>query len=383
MLLQMQFHVCMNQLNYSNLLIFCVGQAFVHQLIMLPSFTTWPLTVLCSSPLGTCAQALGSELDAEVYAYRSSLFAESTKQTYTTHRNTYLRFCAFMGYPPLPATSRSICQYAAFLARSLNSYSIPSYLNIVGLMHKEFGLDNPLTDDWHLTSLLKGIKRTIGQPPNQKKPITINMLIDIHSGLNLNNSFDSSFWAICLTAFFGLFRKSHLLTTTKTAFDPSKQFTKSDFIFYPWGALVHVRWSKTIQFRERTVHLPLPRIPHSVLCPVTAILHAFSFTQSGASSSQAFAWLHHNNMRLMPFTYKSFLSKLRLILSSLGYKEKCFATHSFRRGGASFAFQAGIPLELIKLLGDWKSNAVLLYLTVPMNIRLHSVNLIAKQVLSR
>ena len=240
--------------------------------------------MLCSSPLGTCAQALGSELDAEVYAYRSSLFAESTKQTYTTHRNTYLRFCAFMGYPPLPATSRSICQYAAFLARSLNSYSIPSYLNIVGLMHKEFGLDNPLTDDWHLTSLLKGIKRTIGQPPNQKKPITINMLIDIHSGLNLNNSFDSSFWAICLTAFFGLFRKSHLLTTTKTAFDPSKQFTKSDFIFYPWGALVHVRWSKTIQFRERTVHLPLPRIPHSVLCPVTAILHAFSFTQSGSSA---------------------------------------------------------------------------------------------------
>ena len=51
-------------------------------------------------------------------------------------------------------------------------------------------------------------------------------------------------------------------------------------------------------------------------------------------------------------------------------------------GGASFAFQAGIPLELIKLLGDWKSNAVMLYLTVPMHIRLHSVNLIAKHILS-
>ena len=159
----------------------CVGQALVHQSVMLPYFTTWPLRVLYSSLLGTWPQVLGSELDAEVYAYRSSLFSESTKQTYTTHRNTYLRFCAFMGYAPLPATSHSICQYAASLARSLNGNSIPSYLNIIGLMHKEFGLENRLTDDWHLTSLLEGIKRSIGQPPNQKKPITIDILLKIHS----------------------------------------------------------------------------------------------------------------------------------------------------------------------------------------------------------
>ena len=157
----------------------------------------------------------------------------------------------------------------------------------------------------------------------------------------------------------------------------------AEFSFYPWEALVHVRWSKTIQFRERTIHLPLPRIPHSVLCPVTAILHAFSFTQLGAPSSQAFAWLHQHDLRLMPITYKSFLAKLRIIMSSLGYTEKSYATHSFHRGGASFAFQEGIPLELIKLLGDWKSNAVLLYITVPMHIRLHSVNLIAIQIFSR
>ena len=210
--------------------------------------------------------------------------AESTKQTYTTHQNAYLRFCTFMGYPPLPASSQHICQYAAFLAR---------YLNIIGLMHKEFGLQNPLMDDWYLASLLKGIKRSIGQPPSQKKPITIHMLVRMHACLNLNSSFDSSFWAICLMAFFGLFRKAHLLTRTMTAFEPSRQFIKSDFTFHAWGAMVHVRWSKTIQFRECSIRLPLPRIPGSILCPVAAILHAFSFTQSGPSSSQAFSWLHH------------------------------------------------------------------------------------------
>ena len=42
----------------------------------------------------------------------------------------------------------------------------------------------------------------------------------------------------------------------------------------------------------------------------------------------------------------------------------------FVKGVASFAFQAGAPVELIKMPGDWKSDSVLLYLTVPLHIRL-------------
>ena len=58
-----------------------------------------------------------------------------------------------------------------------------------------------------------------------------------------------------------------------------------------------------------------------------------------------------------------------------------FASHSFRRGGASFAFQSGVPVELIKMLGDRKSDAVLLYLTVPLSIRLQSINMMSKAVI--
>ena len=42
----------------------------------------------------------------------------------------------------------------------------------------------------------------------------------------------------------------------------------------------------------------------------------------------------------------------------LGYDPAKYAGHSFRRGGVSYAFQVGVPLELIKITGDWKSNAV-------------------------
>ena len=34
----------------------------------------------------------------------------------------------------------------------------------------------------------------------------------------------------------------------------------------------------------------------------------------------------------------------------------------FRRRGATFAFDCGLPAELIKLQGDWRSDAYLVYL---------------------
>ena len=183
----------------------------------------------------TVAHIVACSLDSEIFIYSSHLFAESTKQSYTTHRDTYLRFCRLMGYDPILDTSQSICQYATFLACSLTFSSINNYLHIIGLIHKKFGLPNPLTDSWQLTSLLRGIRRVKGDTVKQKLPITLRILRLIHSRLNLNCSLDSSFWAICLTAFFVFFRKTHLLTKSKTTFDPEKQFTKSNFRIFSMG----------------------------------------------------------------------------------------------------------------------------------------------------
>ena len=49
-----------------------------------------------------------------------------------------------MGYPPIATQPTHICQYAAFLARSLKPSSIPNSLNINSILYKEFNLPNPL-----------------------------------------------------------------------------------------------------------------------------------------------------------------------------------------------------------------------------------------------
>ena len=70
-------------------------------------------------------------------------------------------------------------------------------------------------------------------------------------------------------------------------------------------------------------------------------------------------------------------------LSAIGFLAKDHACHSFHREGASFAFCSGVSVKLIKMLGDWHSDAVLLYLTVPLAIRLQSVNSIVKSTLTK
>jgi len=139
---------------------------------------------------------MAKQLQTEIFHYRSNTFSETTKAMYRTHRNSSLRFCQHMGYPPVPAQPAHICQYAAFLARTLKATSIPNYLNIISILHKEFNLPNPLANNWALQSLLTGIKRVKGQPPAQKLPITPDVLKKIYFQLNLRNSFDASFWAV-------------------------------------------------------------------------------------------------------------------------------------------------------------------------------------------
>ena len=74
-----------------------------------------------------------------------------------------------------------------------------------------------------------------------------------------------------------MLRRANVLTT-RQSFDKSKYLTKKDLIFHPWGVKVVIRWTKTIQFKERTLVIPLARIPNSTLCPVQAIFNAFSKT---------------------------------------------------------------------------------------------------------
>ena len=99
--------------------------------------------------------------------YRNHAFAKSTAASYKSQLRAYLRFCLFFGYTPVPCRPIHLLRYIVFLARTLSTRSIPNYLNVVRLLHLQYGSPNPLEDPLfkhQKTLLMRGIKSYLLHP---------------------------------------------------------------------------------------------------------------------------------------------------------------------------------------------------------------------------
>ena len=140
-------------------------------------------------------------------------------------------------------------------------------------MHLEIGLPNPL-DNWEYKLLLRGVNRLKGVPPRQKLPITVKILQDMYGQIDISVPFFRVFWSACVIAFFCFLRKSTLLPK-KEADKYGQCLLMSDIHISSdrKSAIIVIRHTKTIQFGQRTLRLPLHCIPGSPLCPVQALIN--------------------------------------------------------------------------------------------------------------
>ena len=280
--------------------------------------------------------------------------------------NAYLGFCRLTNITPFPASHDNLLRYVAYLARSRKANTVRQYLSSLRFIHLDMGFKNPTEQNWALETLLKGIKRAKGGEVTPKEPITPDILLRLHRTINPDDPIDATFWAVCLTMFFGLLRKSNVMPPSASHFDPSKHLTRQDFAATQEGLVLVSRWAKNNQFRTRKLQSPLPAMPGHPLCPVSAVGRAFQLNPS-KEDQPAFTVPGSGGPR--PLLYPAFLSILRQKLHLAGFDPQVYAAHSFRRGGATWAFAQGLPGEVIRALGDWHSDAYLAYITVPLHLR--------------
>ncbi|KAI8503615.1 hypothetical protein Bbelb_185860 [Branchiostoma belcheri] len=77
-------------------------------------------------------------------------------------------------------------------------------------------------------------------------------------------------WIAQLTNSIGLFtllRKSNLVPPSRAAFSADKHLTRDSLKLTPDGLIVRITWSKTRQFRQKVLQLPVAAIPGHPLCP--------------------------------------------------------------------------------------------------------------------
>ena len=155
--------------------------------------------------------------------------------------------------------------------------------------------------------------------------------------------------------FYAMLRKSNVLVATSHSFNAAKHLRRQDITFHVWGIMVLFRWSKTIQFQSRVLEIPLPRLAGSALCPAQAVHMIYQRTKGASPSGPAFVTREGDNF--VPLSCKVFITQVRVAIEQLGVNSQSYAGHSFRRGGASWAYHVNIPVDTIRQLGDWKSNA--------------------------
>ena len=132
---------------------------------------------------------------------------------------------------------------------------------------------------------------------------------------NLGNPLHAAMWALFLVAFFSFLRKSNLVADSPSA-TSDKLPRRCDFVLAPEGAFLQIRATKTIQFKQRILSIPLPFIPKSPLYPVSALINHFRLNRL-SSSDFLFSVKSSPSLPPRPITYRNFASFLSKVITTL------------------------------------------------------------------
>ncbi|KAI8503309.1 hypothetical protein Bbelb_191300 [Branchiostoma belcheri] len=332
-----------------------------------------------SAHMHACLHTQLQRLDNDVEAAKRSAFAAGTYANLRTQWKAFLLFCEYFRLPAIPTDARTLTRYAQFLSRSLKSPStVQIYIHGARLLQRFQGCEPPPSDAFELRLVLSSFRRQSPHIPQRTLPITPAILLRLRDHLDLNRPLHATLWAAYTVAFFTLLRKSNLVPKTTSAFDPGKHLTRGAIRVTSDGLVVRITWSKTLQFKQRVLLLPVPAIPGHPLCPRHAYVNMCSLLPVG-SDSPAFL-VPGSAGRLVSLTHASLVAHLKTLLAAAGLPSGDYSGHSFRRGGATFAWHCGADPQIIKLLGDWSSDAFQSYLDSSFEQRRSFATLLATRI---
>lgn len=313
----------------------------------------------------------------EVQSSKRNAFATGTYSNLFTQFRTYFAYCVYFHRKPLPASANTLCGYVQFLSRAIQPPSIRNYLSGVKTLHSLLGFKYEFSDDFQLQLVLRGISRMNPHVPRRAKPITPQILTSVYHHMDKDSSLQRAVWACCLTLFFTMTRLGSILPASTKIQDTKSFLTRERLQFCREGLLVTLLQTKTIQFGRRRLHIPMI-ILDSFLCPVEAYRSHIAILPTD-KYLPAFVFAEGGKIRWL--TKDIFIRCFRNMASTAGIDDASFFTgHSFRRGGATWAFQAGLPGEFIQICGDWSSDAYKQYLEFSMSNRICLATLFCKKL---
>lgn len=289
-------------------------------------------------------------------------YATNSRSTRSMQIKKYLTFIdEFAGLlSPMPCPPSQVALYVVWLSRTLKYSSITNYVSALNYFLKSEG-STPIDFTSHqVKTIMGGAKRTLGCAVKRAAPLLPTELTRMFSFMS------GSVGHVCaraalLLGFRALLRKCQITNSDSV-------LLRSDFSFHPWGMIVTIRRSKTIQFRERELCIPVACVPNTDLCAVHWVKRHFKEVRVGATSP-AFQ-IPTAGGGFKPLDYKTLQSTIKHFAAVAGYPQENFSCHSLRRGGCTYLALQGAPIDEIKIRGDWSSDAVYKYIAKPLSERI-------------
>ena len=314
------------------------------------------------------------------------VLADSTQTVYAAGgQKRYFEFCLESGVTePFPVVEPTMVLFVVWLTTlftkrrtRLKPATLAQYVSHVYELHLSLGFSENFKEFFVLRRIMKAIKRSRGVGKKRERArITLEFLRGLRRILDLETFDGALIWCAVLTAFFKLLRAGELAAPAEDYRGPSLlRLCNAHLAEWKQHTFLVIRLvvSKTDPFRVgRTIVTPSR---DDELCPVWAFSN----------------WLKHRSMldptfKLEPLfvwetgcalTYDKLNQIVKEIARVLGMENwNSFSGHSFRKGGATALFNAGMSYDYIRERGNWLSNSFEAYLhKCPFSEALHILSI--------
>jgi integrase len=296
--------------------------------------------------------------------------SKNSRRTYETARSNYVLFCAHRGLTPFPATATILCSWVHSLSeRRLQHKTIKLYITGLKSRHIDLGISTEGFRDDRLDRVVRGCKRENPPAPGprtQRMPITRPILLQLLANLDPTRPEDVTLRAAFCLAHAAFLRIGEFTWSPKDLANGQEEFAKwkltrqcIQILPNRNRMLLTIPTSKGDWGREG-VTLTLSGAADAA-CPINAIREMDRICPRWTPLSPLFERPPNDRDEQVAFTKEYVVNQLRALCWNMdlpGY----FSGHSFRRGSATSAHNAGLSEAEIKVLGRWKSDSVKRYI---------------------
>ena len=145
----------------------------------------------------------------------------------------------------------------------------------------------------------------------------------------------------------------------ENAFDTTIHLTPQDVLISEKFMKITLKWSKTIQSRDKVHVVVVPRLRSRLTCPVKAMQEAIAMYNPSPTSPFFQIFVGNKWKVLIDSRIRKVLAKINI---KMGLTSNYFPFHTFRRSGATLAYNAHMPIQSIQHHGSWASDCVWTYI---------------------